>query len=336
MPSDILKPTPKRLRNTREHLAEDILLARLGVLDPRGLWMGWQSVVNPVQATTTSLITDDADVHPATIARDPAVFTDPWWDGKHWRDRAWDNRRRCVRQIRRTRNLRTTQGRDNWQRGVMSGDITANSTSYTGVSGAATATAATTLTNSGAAFPTSGGINGSLQGHIVVATTTNNRYGVILSNTATVLTIDQWYDPASASGASGSTPGATTAYQVLPGMGPALWIGLSTNSAAAAAGDVLRTSDGLFADGTTGAAATETTTNGLARAYQQATYATGNYALAHTWTYTGASSVTLAKVVLCNSLAAAGSLLFLETLLSATGTVTASGDTIAVTWTVTL
>lgn len=336
MPNDILTPTPKRLRNTRQHLAEDIQMARLGVLDRLGFLRGWQQVVNPVQATTTSLLADDADVHPALIARDQALFTDPMWDGRHWRDRAWGNRRRRVREIRRNHNLRTTQGRDNWQRGVMSGDITANSTSYTGVAGAATGATATTLTNSGAAFPTSGGINGSLQGHIVVATTTNSRYGVILSNTGTALTIDQWYDPTSATGASGSTPSTTTAYQILPGMGPALWIGLTTNSAAAAAGDVLRTADGLFGDGTTGAAATETTTNGLARAYQQATYATGNYALAHTWTYTGSGAVVLAKVVLCNSLAAAGSLMFLETLLSATGTVTANGDTIAVTWTVTL
>jgi hypothetical protein len=238
--------------------------------------------------------------------------------------------------VRRSQNLRTTMGRDQWQRLTMFGNITANATAYTGVSGSATATSATTLTNSGAAFPTSGGPNASLQGQVVVCNAAGV-YGVIVSNTATVLTVDQWTSLTSSSGAAGSTPGGTDTYSIIPWAGLATWIGLSTNSAAAAAGDVLRTSDGLFGDGTTSASATEPTTNGLARAFIQPTFpGAGQIQFQNTWTYSGSSLVTIQKAVLCNSKAAAGSLLVLETLLSAPAYVNASGDASLLTWLITL
>jgi len=50
--------------------------------------------------------------------------------------------------------------------------------------------------------------------------------------------------------------------------------------------------------------------------------------LNHTWTYTGSSLVTIPKVVLYNSLAVAGTIPMLETLLNAQATVNTTGDTI--------
>ena len=298
---DTLIPARTALRSGPEHLREDIALLRSGILDFRSFRSGYQKHADNVE----------------TIVRDK--------NGK-------------LKQIVRSHNLRTTMGRDQWQRLGMFGNISANATFATAI-GAATSTSATSLTNTGAAFPTTGGPNTGLQGQIVVAISSGSAvaWGVIMSNTATVLTVDQWYNPTSSTGAAGTTPTATSPYFILPNAGIALWMGLSTNSAAAAAGDVLRTADGLFADGTTAAASTEQTTNGLARAFVQPTFpGAGQIQLQKTYTYTGSTLVTVYKALLCNSLAAAGSLLFLETLLSASASVSANGDTIQNTWTINL
>lgn len=102
--------------------------------------------------------------------------------------------------------------------------------------GTSTAVGATSMTNTGASFPTAGQ---GLAGQIVVS---GSRYGVIVSNTSTVLTIDQWYDPASATGASGSTP-ATGVYVILPGQAPAPWLALSSDATAPTAADTTLTSE---------------------------------------------------------------------------------------------
>lgn len=107
--------------------------------------------------------------------------------------------------------------------------------------GTSTAVGATSMTNSGAAFPTAGQ---GLAGQIVVS---GARYGVIVSNTATVLTIDQWYDPASTSGAAGSNP-ATGTYVILPGQNPAVWLAVTQNAAAPAATDTVLNSELTTAD----------------------------------------------------------------------------------------
>ncbi len=329
-----------RLRNF-SHAAEDLNLLRKGILDPRGFLSGYTKQKNPVEVRVY-----DGN----KLARMGAKLIDEKIvDGlgnverAHWRYRServdfcdprWN---KALKAVRRNHNLRTTMGRDQWQRLLMFGNITANATGYTGVSGSATSTSSTSLTNTGAAFPTSGGPNASLQGQVVICPVVGC-YGVIMSNTATALTVDQWTSLTSATGAAGSTPASTAVYAVTPWAGIATWIGLSTNSAAAAAGDVLRTADGLFGDGTTSATATEQTANGLARTFVQPTFPSpGNIAFTTTFTYTGSSSVTIAKAVLCNSKAAAGSLLVLETLLSATATVAANGDSIAInTWAISL
>ena len=114
---------------------------------------------------------------------------------------------------------------------MMGGDIN-------GITGTATGSAATTLTNTGAAFVTAGtGANQGLTGHIVVAHS-NGSYGVILSNTATVLTVDMWHT-ASAPETVAATPTATTGYTILPGQGPVRWMALSDSVSSPAVTDVL-------------------------------------------------------------------------------------------------
>lgn len=337
---DSLTPTPVRPRHGWRHLVEDLRMVRDGVLDRGSFRQSRELQVNPVEVRTTSLIEDDAIVRPSLICTDPTLFTQPVQDELGvWRDAAFGMRRRVLREVRRSHNLRVTMGRDQIQRLQISGDV--GSGSLNGLVVAYTGTTATTLTGaSGLPTAASSAGNSGLQGHLVIvpnSTVANTVIGVIVSNTATAITVDQWY-ALPCTGAVGTTPtnAAGTAY-VLPGGTWTAWIGLSTASAAAAAGDVLRTADGLFGDGTGAGAATEQSASGLARTYVAATLpSAGNIQYQNTWTYTGASLVTIPKVVMCNSKAVAGSLMFLETLLNASGTVSNNGDTLQVTWTVTL
>jgi hypothetical protein len=148
---------------------------------------------------------------------------------------------------------------------------------------------ATSVTNSAAAFPTSG--NG-LSGQIVVVFGLGNSaivYGVILSNTATALTVDQWYSPSSTTGAAGTTPttsgGSSTTgigYCIVPGQNPAAWMCLSASTFTPA------TTDQSL--GTQGA---ELTTNGFSRAVGTwaHSHAGSTYTLIHLWTATGTSTI---------------------------------------------
>jgi hypothetical protein len=145
--------------------------------------------------------------------------------------------------------------------------------------GNATATSSTSLTNSGASFPTSGQ---ALAGSIVCAGPNSSGtgavvWGVIVSNTGTVLTIDQWYNPAT--GAAGSTPNATASYQIIPGQAPAYYLAVSATSFSPATSDT--TLNG------------ELTSNGFTRAlgtYAHTAAAT-TYTLTHTWTATGTETI---------------------------------------------
>lgn len=113
--------------------------------------------------------------------------------------------------------------------------------------GAATAATATSLTNSGAAFPTAGQ---ALAGQIVVAwiSTTVMVYGVIVSNTATALTVDQWYSATSTTGAAGTTPANTAPYIVIPGQNPASFLAVTQNAVAPANTDTTLTAELTTAD----------------------------------------------------------------------------------------
>jgi hypothetical protein len=183
-----------------------------------------------------------------------------------------------------------------------------------------TGTSAASLTDTGASFSTS------LVGQIVLAGTV---YGVIESATSTVLTIDRWYNPATPGGAAGSTPGATTAYVILPGTAPALFMALSTTNSAASATDTT-----LAGEITTGG-------GGLIRAictYAHSASAT-TFTMANTWTANGSDSLpaTVYRIGVFISMVSgwSGSMM-LETVLNASATLTASGDQITVTETETV
>ncbi len=338
----------RRPSGFRRSVSEDIGFLARGILDPASFVAGYRRYLDPVEVRTTSLVPDGARVHPRDLVQDPRAFTQPVLVGKEWRDGAYGMQRRVWREIRRTHNLRLNVGRDQFQRIATFGDIGADLNGFA-ITGSATAPTATTFT-SGTALPTatSGAGNVGLQGKFLfvanaIATSafTNPVLGVVLSNTATAATVDQWY-AIPLTGAAGTTPAAASAGVVLPGGAPMWWVALSTSTTTPAATDVTRTADGLWADGTATGAATEQTTSGLARAfagYGGATSPTfpgaGQEEFLHTWTYTGAVQVTIGKVVLFNSLAGAGNIPMLETLLNATATVAANGDTIQLNgWTI--
>lgn len=101
------------------------------------------------------------------------------------------------------------------------------------------------------------------------------------------------------------------------------WIGITTDSTAPAATDT--------------SLASEQTANGLARAQGTVAHTAGQSStvISHTWTYTGSSSVTIAKAGLFTAAGppVAGTMA-LETLLSSTATVNSNGDQLTINWTI--
>jgi hypothetical protein len=181
--------------------------------------------------------------------------------------------------------------------------------------GTSTAVGATSLTNSGASFPTAGT---GLAGQVVV---TGNRYGVIVSNTATVLTIDQWYDPTSASGAAGSTP-ATGVYVILPGQAPAAWLGVTQDAVAPAATDTALTA--------------ELTTSGFSRSVGTFAHTAGtsSYTLTRLFTATGTATINKSGIFGAANPTAGGVMPFVSAVPSPPTLI--SGDTLNLTATVTI
>lgn len=210
--------------------------------------------------------------------------------------------------------------------------------------GTATGSSATSLTDSGASFTASSGgppALGGLVGHIVVAgsTAANLTYGVIISNTSTALTIDQWHS-VTAPETAASTPSTTAPYVVLPGGAPCFYMGISVATRAFNAADTVLSNDGTtvselwFSGG------------GLRRrlASWAHTNGTATYTVANTFTANGSDTLpqTIAKVGVFQHFVNAtvttsnsGILLF-NTNLSSTATLSASGDNVAITDTVTI
>lgn len=331
-----------QLRHGREDLLEDVAHLRKGVLDLKSFRNGWRPMTNPVEVRTTSLVPHGKRVDPDLLCLDPAAYNEPvvLRDGTIG-DAAFEERQRYYREIRRQHNLQLTVGKNQIQRIQSFGDV-GSSLNGLSATGTATVPTATTWTGTGT-YPTatSSAGNAGLQGHVLfvanaIATSafTNPVLGVILSNTGTVITVDQWY-AVPLTGAAGTTPAANSAALVLPGGSWSWWVALSTSSASPVATDVTRSADGLWADGTSSGTATELTASGMARAYcgqgggtAPTIPGSAQIQFNHTWTYTGSSLTTVNKVVLFNALAAAGCLPLLETLLSASATVSANGDTI--------
>ena len=196
---------------------------------------------------------------------------------------------------------------------TMGGDVTA-------LAGTATATTATSLTSSG--FTASAYI-----GKIVVAgnSAATFVYGIITANTTTVLTVDRWYNPATPGGTAASTPSATAPFFICPYGAGAPFMGLTANSSAAAGADTTLASEIVTAGG------------GLIRKLGTYAHTAGaaSYTITAAFTANGSDSlpVTVAKMGTFNSLT--GGTMAFETLLSATATLTASGDQLTVTDTVT-
>lgn len=188
--------------------------------------------------------------------------------------------------------------------------------------GTATASSGTSLTNSGASFPTSGqglsgaivaaGPNGSGAGSTV--------FGMIQSNNGTILTVDQWYS--AADGSVGSTPDAAAKYQVLPGAFPAPYIALSADATTPSSNDT--------------SLASELTSNGFSRALATFahTAAATTYTLTHTFTCTGGST-TINKEAICGSSVANKGVMPFESAVPSPPTLVSS-DTLAVTCTITI
>jgi hypothetical protein len=196
----------------------------------------------------------------------------------------------------------------------MGGDITA-------LAGTATGTSATSLTVA-SGFTASAYIGKIVLAGISAATYV---YGIITANTTTVLTVDRWYNPATPGGAAASTPSGTTPFIILPYGAGAPFMALTANSGAAAGGDTTLTG--------------EITTSGGGLIRKLATYAhtsgVASYTITGSFTANGTDAlpVTVAKMGTFNSITSG--LMAFETLLNATATLTASGDALTVTQTVT-
>lgn len=219
---------------------------------------------------------------------------------------------------------RTNAGRDA-QAIQMGGGTNAPSAGRTSV-GTPTAT---TLPDSGASFPTT---TDTLAYRTVIAGSGSTAVeGVIISNTSTTLTVYRWRTPATPSGANATTPGVNAAYVITSSVAPWSFMGLSAN-ASPAAGDTALTAEIVTSGG------------GLIRKvcpYAHTTSAT-TYTLTPVFTANGSDSlpVTIASIgvfqdVPSTPTAAAGQPLF-TTSLNATATLTANGDQLTVTETVTM
>ena len=213
-------------------------------------------------------------------------------------------------------NLRTSDGID-WQSAMGGGPSEASAQ----ISGTATSTTATSLTNTAAAFPVTGGYGNTstspLAGKIVVA---GSAYGIILTNTGTQLNIDKWYNPASPGGAAAATPSGTSTYVIITAVVPTWWMALSSTSFTPNAAD--HTLSG------------ELTTNGFARTLGgwSHTNGTNTFTLNNLFTCTGGSGVTINTEGILN--ASSGGILTFEST-EPTPPSLLSGDTLSQSVTVT-
>ncbi len=206
-------------------------------------------------------------------------------------------------------NLLTTVGRDLLSAGLGN---------FAGKEGAMTAATATSAT------PAGGGMTvDAYKGHRVWAAaaliTSPSSYGNIGSNSATVLTIDQWW---TAADGVATTPAATNGYHIQPSV-LARFMGVTADVSAASAASTVLTG--------------EITINGLTRAL--AAYAhtggTATYTLTKTFSVTGGpQTVHRGGLFTAANTTAAGVLVF-ETVANVDAIVTTS-DSLVATWTVTL
>lgn len=207
--------------------------------------------------------------------------------------------------------------------GLLGGDVA-------GFTGTASGTpTATTLTATGTPFVASAYI-----GHIVVASTSGTlAYGIVTANTTSVLTIDQWYAPASPGGAATTTPGTACTFAVLPGNAPYWYMALDSVNTAPGHTDTTLNTEIVTSGG------------GLVRAlttyaYTAASGTSGSntYTLSKTFTANGTDSlpITVYNVGIFNTKTSSTGRMMFKTALSASATLSASGDAVTVTSTITV
>lgn len=205
--------------------------------------------------------------------------------------------------------------------GLLGGDLA-------GYTGTATASSATSLTATGTPWVASAYI-----GHVVVATTSSLMYGVVTANTTSVLTVDQWYGIASPGGAAVGPPTSTSTFAILPGNAPYWYMALDSSATAPANADTTLNTEITTAGG------------GLIRAL--ATYAytaaagssgANTYTLSKTFTANGSDSlaVTINKIGVFNTKTSSTGRMMFKTALSAPATLSAIGDAVTVTSTITV
>lgn len=207
--------------------------------------------------------------------------------------------------------------RRDWQSKAFGGGLAYPDTDYAGTASAADATS---LTASG--FPTAGqGLAGSI---VAVGPNASGAgstvFGVIVSNSATVLTVDQWYDPDTLG--VGTTPNATATYQILPGQMPAIFIGVTEAGGSPAASDTTLPTE-LTVDGFTRALAT-----------WAHTAAATTYTLTRLFTASGTRTITRCAVFGAANTTGGGVMPFTNTVTP--NAILVSGDTLTITITVTI
>lgn len=179
-------------------------------------------------------------------------------------------------------------------------------------SGTSTAVTSTSLTCTGKTWTTNQWVGSAVM--------TGTVYGIVTSNTSTVLTIDRWYTPATPGGAAASTP-ATGGFVIAPGDAPAAYMALTENSTAPAASDTALTGE-LTAGGLNRSLATYAHTSGAA-----------SYTLTKTWTSSDGTNRTINKYGVFNALT--GGIMVFESAVNVPPTLI-SGDQITLTATVNL
>ena len=217
-------------------------------------------------------------------------------------------------------------GRDIWSNLLGGGQV--------GAVGQATASSTTTLTTQ-STYATN-----QWAGYRVAATVSGTAmvWGNIVSNTnttnASVLTVDRWYTPSTPGGAAGSTPSASATFIILDGAAPAWFMGLSTSTSALTLSGGASTATSLPSEITTSG-------GGLVRKICPFahTASANTYTLTPVYTANGTDSlpVTIGSIGVFNSMVPGDtteSMLF-QSLLSTTATLSASGDQLTLTETVT-
>lgn len=225
-------------------------------------------------------------------------------------------------------NLLVNSGRDHWA--ILEGG---GQVGYAFTSGTATGT--TAPINSGTPWTSN-----QWAGYVVYASVAGS-FGVILSNTSSTLTIDRWYSVVTPGGTAGTTPAVGALMVIASGSAPAWFVGLSNSVTSPASGDT--TLAGEILNGTP-AGENNTFGSGASGLIRQiAPYAhsagTNTYTLTPVYTVnsneTGILPQTIKAIgVFWSALTTASAMMF-ETTLSANATVSASGDQLTITETVT-